>query len=104
MNPDLVARDAGGKVYTVRYEAVNADVAKRVLERTSSSAGIGSERRPPASNPRRKWLRIPKAAWSWGCVSAIDSNGRTIWIADAHRRDGTRFVVRAEEKLTAFLN
>jgi hypothetical protein len=26
-----------------------------------------------------------KAGWSWGCVSAIDSNGRTIWIADAHR-------------------
>ena len=40
---------------------------------------------------------------SWGCVSAIDSNGRTIWIADAHRDDGKRFVVRADEKLTAFL-
>jgi hypothetical protein len=40
---------------------------------------------------------------SWGCVSAIDSNGRTIWIADAHRGDGKRFVVHAEEKLTAFM-
>jgi len=38
-----------------------------------------------------------------GCVSAIDSNGRTIWIVDAHRGDGKRFVVRADEKLTAFL-
>jgi hypothetical protein len=38
-----------------------------------------------------------------GSVSAIDSNGRTIWIADAHRRDGERFVVRADEILTAFL-
>jgi hypothetical protein len=36
-------------------------------------------------------------------VSAIDSNGRTIWIADAHRGDGQRFVVRADEKLTAFV-
>ena len=36
-------------------------------------------------------------------MSAIDSNGRTIWIADAHRDDGKRYVVRAEEKLTAFL-
>jgi hypothetical protein len=36
-------------------------------------------------------------------VSAIDSNGRTIWIADAHRGDGNRFVVRADEKLTAFM-
>jgi hypothetical protein len=39
----------------------------------------------------------------WGCVAAIDSNGRTIWIADAHRGDGKRFVVRADEKLTAFV-
>ena len=39
----------------------------------------------------------------WGCVSAIDSCGRTIWIADAHRGDGRRFVVHAEELLIAFL-
>jgi hypothetical protein len=37
---------------------------------------------------------LSKARWSWGCVSAIDSNGRTIWIADAHRDDGKRLVVR----------
>jgi hypothetical protein len=46
---------------------------------------------------------LKKAGWSWGCVSAIDSQGRTIWIVDAHRGDGKRFVVRADEKLTAFL-
>ena len=34
---------------------------------------------------------------------AIDSSGRTIWIAHAHRDDGKRFVVHADEKLTAFL-
>ena len=34
---------------------------------------------------------------------AIDSNGRTIWIADAYRDDGKRFVVHTDEKLTAFL-
>jgi hypothetical protein len=44
-----------------------------------------------------------KSGWSWGCVSAIESNGRTIWIADAHRGDGKRFIVRADEKLTAFV-
>src|SRR5439155_2313298 len=33
---------------------------------------------------------LSNAGWSWGCVSAIDSNGRTIWIADAHRGDGSR--------------
>jgi hypothetical protein len=37
------------------------------------------------------------------CVSAIDSDGRTTCIADAHRDDGKRFVVRADEKLTAFV-
>jgi hypothetical protein len=33
----------------------------------------------------------------------VDSNGRTIWIIDAHCVDGQRFIVRADEKLTAFL-
>jgi hypothetical protein len=37
-----------------------------------------------------------------GCVAATDSNGRTIWIADAHRDDGKRFVACADEKLIAF--
>jgi hypothetical protein len=39
----------------------------------------------------------------FGWVSAIDSNGQMIWIVDAHRGDGKRFIVRADEKLTAFL-
>jgi hypothetical protein len=38
-----------------------------------------------------------------GWVSAIDSQGRTIWIVDAHRDDGRRFIVRADEILTAFV-
>jgi hypothetical protein len=46
---------------------------------------------------------LSKAGWSLGWVSAIDSNGQTIWIADAHRGDGKRFVARADEKLTAFV-
>jgi hypothetical protein len=31
--------------------------------------------------------KLSKAGWSWGCVSAIDSEGRTIWIVDAHRAE-----------------
>jgi hypothetical protein len=46
---------------------------------------------------------VSKAGWSLGCVSAIDTHGRTIWIVDAHRDNGKRFVVRADEKLTAFM-
>jgi hypothetical protein len=45
---------------------------------------------------------LKKTGWSLGYVSTVDSQGRTIWIADAHRDDGKRFVVRADEKLTAF--
>jgi hypothetical protein len=36
-------------------------------------------------------------------VSALDCEGRTIWIVDAHRDDGKRFVVHADEIQTAFL-
>jgi hypothetical protein len=46
---------------------------------------------------------LSKAGWSWGCVSAVDSRGREIFFADAHRGDGKRFVVHADEKLTAFV-
>ena len=46
---------------------------------------------------------LSRSGWSLGYVSAIDSKGRTIWIADAHRGDGERYVVRGDEKLTAFL-
>ena len=45
---------------------------------------------------------LSKTGWSWGCVSVIDLEGRTIWIVDAHGY-GKRFVVRADELLTAFL-
>jgi hypothetical protein len=46
---------------------------------------------------------LSKVGWSWGFISAVNSVGRTIWIADAHRGDGKRFVVHADEKLMAFL-
>jgi hypothetical protein len=46
---------------------------------------------------------LSKAGWSWGCVSGVDSDGRTIFVADAIRDNGRRFIVRAGEKLTAFL-
>jgi hypothetical protein len=46
---------------------------------------------------------LKKRGWSLGWVSAIDSDGRTIRIVDAHRGDGNRFVVHADEKLTAFV-
>ena len=51
---------------------------------------------------KRSWETIAdnlkKRGWSYGYVSAVDSNGRAIWIADAHRGDGKRFVAQADGK------
>ena len=47
--------------------------------------------------------RLSAAGWSWSFVSAVDCKGRTIWIVDAHRNDGKRFIVRSDEKVAAFL-
>jgi hypothetical protein len=60
-----------------------------------------------ARNRMKNWEiiadNLSKAGWSWGCVSALDCQGRTIWIADARRDNGKRFVVHADEKLTSFM-
>jgi hypothetical protein len=59
------------------------------------------------TGPVKSWEiiadNLSKAGWSWGCVTAIDSNGQTIFVADAHRDNGKRFIVTADEKLRAFL-
>jgi hypothetical protein len=44
---------------------------------------------------------LSKAGWSYGYVPALDREGRTIWIVDAHDY-GKHFIVRAKEILTAF--
>jgi hypothetical protein len=46
---------------------------------------------------------LSKAGWSWGCVATVDREGRTIFVADAHRDNGKRFVGCGEEKLAAFI-
>jgi hypothetical protein len=47
--------------------------------------------------------KLSKAGWSLGWASAVDSEGRTIWIVDAHRDNGKRYVVHSDELLAAFL-
>jgi hypothetical protein len=44
---------------------------------------------------------LSKAGWSWGCVATVDLEGRTIWVVAADR-NAQRFIVHADEKLTAF--
>ena len=69
---------------------------KRVLSKVRGTIYRMRDREIIADN-------LSKGGWSWGCVSAVDSRGRTIFVADAFRGDGQRFVVRADEKLTAFV-
>jgi hypothetical protein len=47
--------------------------------------------------------KLSKAGFSWGCSSEVDSTGRVIFTADAYAPDGRRFIVLAEEGLTAWL-
>jgi len=58
-------------------------------------------------NRTKRWEiiadNLSKTGWAWGRLSAIDSSGRTIWIVDAHRDDGKRFIVHADEKFSAFM-
>jgi hypothetical protein len=44
---------------------------------------------------------LSKSGWSWGCVSAVDDDGEQSSLLT--HRGGRRFVVCANEKLTAFL-
>ena len=46
---------------------------------------------------------LSNAGWSLGWVLVVDSQGRTIWIVNAHRGDGRRFIVHADERLSAFV-
>ena len=46
--------------------------------------------------------KLGKAGWSLGWVAALDCEGRMIWIVDAHGY-GKRFIVRADEIRTAFV-
>jgi len=41
---------------------------------------------------------LHKASWSLGWVSTLDVKGRRIWVVDAHRGDGRRFVVRSDDR------
>jgi hypothetical protein len=46
---------------------------------------------------------LSKAGWNCGCISSTDHDGRQFWVAAAEREDAGRFIVYADEKLTAFL-
>jgi hypothetical protein len=70
-----------------------------------------SSRNETGSRPIKYWEiiadNLSKAGWSWGRVSAIDSNGRTIFVGDAHRGElfdfkRSKLQTRAEVEPIAF--
>jgi Phage integrase, N-terminal SAM-like domain len=119
---DIIRR----KHYSIRTEQAYIDWIKRfiIYHRPAQSFATRGTKRFKASDsvleychcrvegkrgriPPRKVLKIiadnlHDAGWSLGWASALDLEGRTIWIVDAHGY-GKRFVVRADEKLSAFL-
>jgi|SRR6516162_8487115 hypothetical protein len=97
------------------FQATLTSIAKRKEARQSSAKGhedlfprcVGnSSRNENGSGQAKDWEIIAdslhNAGWSLGWVSAVDPEGRTIWIVNAHGY-GKRFVVRADEMLTAFM-
>ena len=46
---------------------------------------------------------LRNAGWNCGSISSTDHQGRQFWVVAAQREDARRFIVRADEKLTAFL-
>ena len=65
-----------------------------------------STTRATESNRVKYWEiivnKMIKAGFSVGWVSAVDDYGRTVWIVDT-QCEGKRFIVRADAKLTAFI-
>ena len=78
----------------------DAEVSRQPAAQSQSVIGVCcvcTVRAAPRANP------TPISGWSLGWVAALDLEGRTIWIVDAHRGDCQRFIVRADEKLSAFV-
>jgi hypothetical protein len=46
---------------------------------------------------------LSKSGWRCGCISSTDREGRQFWVVAAERSDAGRFIVHADEKLTAFV-
>lgn len=47
--------------------------------------------------------RLSKSGWSLGCATVVSNEGWYIFAVGAHRNDGRRYLVRADDKLTAFV-
>lgn len=46
---------------------------------------------------------LHRAGFSWGKTSFLTAAGKTMWLLDARKGDGPRFVVHADDLLAGFL-
>ncbi|PYY20495.1 MAG: hypothetical protein DMG62_23470 [Acidobacteria bacterium] len=46
---------------------------------------------------------LRNAGWNCGSMATTDAKGRSIWVVAAEREDAGRFIVHADEVLTAFM-
>ena len=79
--------------------------ADNVIGSGDTEAGVITQGRVELAGDAGKSLPTisakPDGVWAGSQPSIL--GGRTTWIVDAHRDDGKRFIVHADEKLTAFL-
>jgi hypothetical protein len=72
-----------------------------------STVAMSSAKEAESRCMKRYWEviadNLSEAGWSWGCQISLGFQRANDWIVDAHRGDGKRFVVRADEMLTAFV-
>jgi hypothetical protein len=68
---------------------------------------FGAQKRHNFCGVKRSWETIAdhlgQAGWNCGSISSTDHEGRQFWVVAAEREDAGRFVVHADEKLTAFV-
>jgi hypothetical protein len=46
---------------------------------------------------------LTNAGWRCGCISSTDHDGLQFWVVAAERENAGRFIVHADEMLTAFV-
>jgi hypothetical protein len=85
---------AGTKKASDALYALSADLYRRLGVRSPARGQINKR----SLHRLKSWEviadNLSKAVWSWGCVATVDREGRTIFVADAHRGDGKHFAVQ----------
>src|SRR5438093_2182108 len=85
------------------FQATVAHQQKQIEALSAGLQKVSAQLETSKPAPQLVNNNLSKAGWRWGCVSAVNAGGRTIFVANAHRDGGKRFVVRADEKLSAFM-